>query len=76
MPRAGFIFLFMCETLCSGNRYKNKYLKIETQLIITLIAMAVKSRKSTVLGGSNNEILSSNPARDMNVCPRFFFVVL
>jgi hypothetical protein len=38
--------------------------------------MAARSEASTVFGRSNIGITRSNPARGMDVCPRFFFCVV
>jgi hypothetical protein len=38
--------------------------------------MAARSKDRTVFGRSNIGIAGSNPAQGMDVCPRFFCVVL
>jgi hypothetical protein len=40
------------------------------------VSMAERSEACTVFGRSNIGIAFSNPVRDMDVCPRFFCVVL
>jgi hypothetical protein len=37
--------------------------------------MAAQSKPRSVFGRSNTGIVGSNPARGMDVCPRFFCVV-
>jgi hypothetical protein len=40
------------------------------------VSIAERSQESTAFGRSNVEIAGSNPSRGMDVCPRFFCVVL
>jgi hypothetical protein len=40
------------------------------------VSIAVQSKASTVFGRSNIGIADVNPARGVDVCPRFFCVVL
>jgi hypothetical protein len=42
-------------------------------IYVSPIPVAVQSKARMVLDHSNTAIVGSNPARDMDVCPRFFF---
>jgi hypothetical protein len=44
--------------------------------VLSPVPMAARSKARTVFGRSNIGIIGSNPAQGMDVCPRFFCVVL
>jgi hypothetical protein len=41
-----------------------------------LVPMVARSKACNIFGRSNIGFAASNPARGMDVCPRFFYVVL
>jgi len=52
------------------NRYKDMVI-LRIKIFDEPVSIAARSKASTVFGRSNIGIVDSNPARGMDMCPRF-----